>query len=71
MVAKAQLLAASKVPSSFQSAAISKAIKDLVDGSVSLDKLVKKKAKNEKIKLSLIKLHDTFHVIQGLCSDDH
>ena len=71
MVAKAQLLAASKVPSSFQSAAISKAIKDLVNGSVSLDKLVKKKAKNEKIKLSLIKLHDTFHVIQGLCSDDH
>ncbi len=71
MLAKAQLLAASKVPSSFQSPAITKAIADLVDGSAQLDKLIKKKGKDEKVKDSLIKLHDTFHIIQGLCSDDH
>jgi superoxide dismutase len=71
MLGKAQLLASSKVPASFQSAAITKALKDLVTGSAALDKLVQKKAKDEKIKESLTKLHDTFHVIQGLCSDDH
>lgn len=71
MLAKAQLLAASKVPTSFQSPAITKAIADLVDGSAKLDKLIKKKGKDDKVKESLIKLHDTFHVIQGLCSDDH
>jgi hypothetical protein len=59
------------VPASFTSPAISKALQDLVDGSAALDKLVKKKAKDDKIKASLTALHDTFHVIQGLCSDEH
>lgn len=71
MAAKASLLAASSVPASFQSAQITKAIKDLVEGSAAVDKLVRKKAKDEKIVKSLTKLHDTFHVIQGLCSDEH
>lgn len=71
MVSKAKLLASSKVPMSFQSAEITKAINDLVDGSVKLEKLVSKKSKDEKIKQSLTKLHDTFHVIQGLCSNEH
>lgn len=71
MLDKAKILAASKVPASFASSAISKALKDLVEGSAALDKLVKKKAKDEKIKASLTALHDTFHVIQGLCSDEH
>lgn len=71
MVAKAHLLAASKVPASFQSPQITKAIKDLVTGSEKLDKLVKKNAKDAQVIQSLTKLHDTFHVIQGLCSDEH
>ncbi|MBK9257109.1 MAG: superoxide dismutase [Saprospiraceae bacterium] len=71
MVEKAKLLKAAKVPASFQSPAITKAIDDLVKGSESLHKLASKKGKDAKIKESLTKLHDTFHVIQGLCSDDH
>jgi superoxide dismutase len=71
MLANAQKLAASKVPASFQSAAITKAIANLVTGAASLDKSIKKKAKDDKIKADLTKLHDTFHEIQGLCSDEH
>lgn len=71
MLLKAKLLSNSKVPASFQSAEITKALKDLVEGSAKLDKLVNKKAKDMKIKESLTKLHDTFHVVQGLCSDEH
>lgn len=71
MLAKAQLLASSKVPASFMSPAITKAIEELVEGSAKLDKLIKKNGKDDKVKESLVKLHDTFHVIQGLCSDDH
>ena len=71
MLAKAKLLASSAVPASFKSTKIDQAIKGLVDGSAKLDKLVKKNGKDEKIKESLIALHDTFHIIQGLCSDEH
>jgi superoxide dismutase len=71
MVAKAQLLGESKIPGSFQSDAIVKAIHDLHTGAIALDKLIQKKAKDDKIKDSLTKLHDTFHLIQGLCSDGH
>lgn len=71
MSLKAQSLMASKIPVSFQSPQIINAMKELVSGSADLAKLVKKKSKDEKIKASLTKLHDTFHVIQGLCSDVH
>ena len=71
MLKKAQMLASSKPPMSLQSDAIKKAIGDLVAGAANLDKIIKKKAKDERIKADLTKLHDTFHVIQGLCSDDH
>ncbi|MBC7885792.1 MAG: superoxide dismutase [Saprospiraceae bacterium] len=71
MSAKAQLLASSRIPTSFKTPEISKAIKELVDGSAKLDKLVKKNSKDAKIKESITKLHDKFHVIQGLCSDEH
>lgn len=71
MLEKSKLLAASTVPASFRSPAISAALKDLVTGSEKLNKLVSKDAKDEKVKEALIKLHDTFHIIQGLCSDEH
>ncbi len=71
MAAKSELLLKSKVPASFQSDAIQKALRDLYAGATALDKLVQKKAKDDKINESLTKLHDTFHIIQGLCSDEH
>lgn len=71
MLNKAKTLQSGVVPASFRSVEISKAINDLVMGSDALNKLVNKKAKDQQIITSLTKLHDTFHVIQGLCSDDH
>ncbi|MCC7443686.1 MAG: superoxide dismutase [Saprospiraceae bacterium] len=72
MLDKAKLLSTSPAPNSFKTVQITNAIKELVDGAQSLDKLVKKKAKNDKIEASLTKLHDVFHKIQGLCSnEDH
>jgi superoxide dismutase len=71
LLAKALLLSSSKVPTSFQSPAITKAIADLVTGAGNLDKIIKKNAKDDKIKSALTKLHDTFHIIQGLCSPEN
>lgn len=70
MLTKAKKLASANVPESFKSAAITKAINELVVGSIQLDKLVHKKGNDMKVKDSLVKLHDTFHEIQGLCSDE-
>jgi superoxide dismutase len=67
MSAKAKVLAAGKIPSSFDNTEIKKAIADLVVGSEKLEKLVKK-GKEPKIKESLTKLHDVFHKIQELCA---
>lgn len=71
MLEKARALAQNEAPASFRTPEIKKAIMDLVEGSAQLNKLVLKKKKDAQIKESLTKLHDTFHVIQGLCSDDH
>lgn len=72
MVEKAKALSTADIPNSFRTTPIKNAINELVSGAESLDKLVKKKAKNDKIEASLTKLHDTFHKIQGLCSEvDH
>lgn len=70
MLAKARALQTGKIPTSFNTPAIKKAIGDLVTGSEALDKLVNKKKSSDKaVTESLTKLHDTFHVIQGLCND--
>jgi superoxide dismutase len=71
MLEKARKLAQNEAPASFRSPEIKKAIMDLVEGSAQLHKLVLKKKKDAQIKDSLTKLHDTFHIIQGLCSEDH
>jgi superoxide dismutase len=65
--AKSKLLKAAKIPVSFDTPAIRKAIDQLVDGSEKLEKIVKK-GKEPKIKESLTKLHDVFHQIQELCA---
>lgn len=68
MVEKAEMLAKSPIPASFNSPEIKTAIDQLVTGSKKLHKLASKKGNDDKVKESLVALHDTFHVIQGLCS---
>ena len=67
MLAKAKLLAANKAPSSFSSPEMKKAIATIVKGAEALNKLVCKEAADKKLMENLSKLHDDFHVIQGLC----
>jgi superoxide dismutase len=69
MVSKAEALQAGAVPTSFNTPEIKKAIADLVKGSEELHKLVMGNKKDDVIVKSLTKLHDTFHVIQGLCNE--
>lgn len=69
MTARAVALQKSLIPASFDKPDIRKAIDDLVSGSARLDKAVKKKKKDALIVKELTALHDTFHVIQGLCMD--
>jgi superoxide dismutase len=67
MLAKALLLQNSTIPASFNGNDIKKAIADLVTGSKDLDKAVNKKAKDAVLMKKITALHDTFHIIQGLC----
>lgn len=68
MVEKAENLAKSQIPASFNSPEIKTAINQLVEGSKMVHKLASKKRNDAKVKESLFALHDTFHIIQGLCS---
>lgn len=70
MVDKAALLEKSAVPAQFDKAEIRAAMKTLKTRAKSLNKIVLKKAKNEKINDALISVHDTFHEIVGLCTED-
>lgn len=67
MVDKALALQKGKIPASFNTPEIRKAISDLVTGSEELNKMVVKGAKDKAITEKLNSLHDTFHLIQGLC----
>lgn len=68
MVLAAIKLQEAPIPASFNTPDIKKAIADLVKGAQDLDKSIQKKAKDEVVKAKLTALHDTFHLIQGLCS---
>ena len=70
MVQKSELLAKSIIPAEFNSKEVIQATKDLTTDSKKLDKMIKSRANDEKIKLALEKLHDTFHKIIGLCSNE-
>jgi superoxide dismutase len=70
MVQKAELLAKSVIPAEFNSKEVIQATKDLVTDSKKLDQMIKNKANDEKIKLALEKLHNTFHKIIGLCTNE-
>jgi len=70
LVLKAELLAKSVIPAEFNSKEVVQAIKDLAADSKKLDQMMKNKANDEKIKLTLEKLHNTFHKIIGLCTNE-
>jgi hypothetical protein len=67
MVEKALALQKGKIPSSFMIQDVIWAIDNLVSGSTSLHQLIIDKADDKMIIFKLNELHDTFHVIQGVC----
>ncbi|OYU83016.1 MAG: hypothetical protein CFE24_13230 [Flavobacterium sp. BFFFF2] len=72
MVQKATALSQSAIPAAFNSKEVVAAIQKLVLDSNALDKMIQSKEADAKISAALVKLHDTFHEIVGLCSkDDH
>jgi hypothetical protein len=71
MVERAVALSKSVIPSEFDKKEVKAAIADLVKESKKLDDLVQKKAKDADITAKLTQLHDIFHKIVGLCSEEH
>lgn len=67
LLAKAKLLNSNPMPTSFSTPEMKKATATIVKGAEELNKLVAKKVDNKKLMDKLNKLHDDFHVIQGLC----
>ena len=70
LVLKGEAFKNSKIPSSYDNPKIRQALSDLVQQAKVVQALVIKNAKNEKIMSELIKVHDAFHVVEGLCSDE-
>lgn len=70
MVQKAKEWKESTPPPAFNKPVIKKKLKLLYKESKALDKMVKEKASDEKIKKALFKLHDRFHQIVEACSPD-
>ncbi len=70
MVAKADTLAKSKIPTEFDNKNVRAAVKKLADDSKKLHELVIANGKDEAILKSLSDLHDVFHRIIGLCSNE-
>ena len=70
MVEKANALKMAKIPAQFNKKEIVVAVNKLAKDSKELDKLVKSKASDDKITKALNGLHDTFHMILGLCTHD-
>ena len=64
---KAKALQSGRIPESFNTPEIKKAINELVSGSETLNQMVIKKVDDKTITKKLGELHDVFHTIQGLC----
>lgn len=72
MAEKAAALKKSSIPTEFDRKEVRAAVKQLAKDSKKLDKMVKNKAADADITKSLSALHDVFHRIVGLCSnEDH
>lgn len=70
MMTKASLVVKSDIPASFKTDAIVASAGRLESKSAALHKLVTSGATNDVIFKSLNDLHDTFHEIVGLCSEE-
>lgn len=70
MVEKAKALQASTPPADFKNKKVKKAVATLVKDSKALEAKIKAGATDEEIKTALTALHDTFHQIVGLCSEN-
>ncbi|NOT36195.1 MAG: superoxide dismutase [Saprospiraceae bacterium] len=69
LASKAATLSSSKIPKEFLKKEVTDVLKSLVEGTKSLDKLVKKKASDKSIMKSLNSVHDSFHKVMDVC--DH
>ena len=67
---KAVALSKSVVPAQYNKPEVKVAVKELVAKTNELNDLVMKKAKDEKLNKALISVHDAFHKIVGLCTDE-
>lgn len=70
MVQKANALSTEAIPAEFKKSAILASVEKLQTGSKSLDQLVKAKGSDAEILKSITALHDVFHEIVGLCSEE-
>jgi hypothetical protein len=70
MVQKAELLAKSIIPVEFNSKKVVAAVQKLKSDSKKLNKLIKGKKSDKEITEALAKLHDVFHEIIGLCTNE-
>jgi len=70
LVDKAVALSKSVIPAQYNKPAVKAAVKELVEKSTALNQLVMKRAKDEKLNKEIIAVHDAFHKIVGLCTDE-
>ena len=70
MAEKALALKMAKIPTEFNKKEIVASVNKLVKDTKALDKLVKGKATDAKITKALNGIHDVFHTIVGLCSEE-
>jgi hypothetical protein len=70
MVEKANALKSNPIPSEFNKKEVVKAVAKLQKDSKKLQKLIAAGGTDEDIKKSLSSLHDVFHQIVGLCSEE-
>jgi len=70
MVEKAISLENSVIPAEFYNDKVLAAVKKLATDSKKLDKLVKSKKSDKELTEALTKLHDVFHEIIGLCTNE-
>ena len=70
MMTKASLLLTSDIPAAFKKVAILASVERLEIQSKELHKLVSSGSTDDVILKSISELHDTFHEIVGLCSEE-
>lgn len=70
MVDKAALLVKSSIPEKYNKPDVKTALAELNKQTVELNGLIMKNAKDEKINKSLIRVHNAFHNLVGLCGGE-